>query len=100
MPEASLHPAALLSEAAMQRERWRGARAALGDVGVAARWLTENVRVQPQNSPPVSGMGGSCHCRSFLGLAFWFTCAPSLCKFPFPINSPCKMPVPHMKWRR
>lgn len=68
--------------------------------GVSSRWLTQNVQVQPQNSSLVSGVGGSGRCRSFLGLAFWFTHAPSLCKFLFPVKSPCEMPMPHMKWRR
>lgn len=69
MLEASLHPAASLLEAGMQQERWREVSLTLGNAGVAVRWLTQNIQVQPQNHSPVSGMGGSCHCHSFLGLA-------------------------------
>lgn len=70
MPEASLHPAALLSEAGMKRERRREARSAMGHAGVAARWLTQNVQVEPQNSSPGSGMGGAAVAAHFWASPF------------------------------
>lgn len=79
MPEASLHPAALLSEAGRKQEGWRELCSALGNA--------DNLGdpKHPQNSSLVPGMGRSCQCLSVLGLAFRFACAPSLHKFPFPV---------------
>lgn len=75
MPEASPPRSAAVGG----REGWRASMGKAGELGDPK---------QPRAAPKllsVPGMGGSWQCRSVLGLAFRFACAPSLHRFPLPV---------------